>query len=289
MQVESYNAAYPEKKIRVHPFRVVQESIINTVKILKILGEIKPEIEEDYIVSLEKRLQNEIKDYRVDSSKFSLEATQLDSPVLSKFENLVQLVVQYTCKHLDLPSMYILENKEIETTSLNRLKATERLPYHRVKALTEILGKEEGVSLWKEILNQTLIEERHETDQISKKQKTISAAKASQLNIKYWSDLGLADFTVAILDEHKVLYRFDRCLVPEALKDFNDPDIAYLATCYIGDTPEYNKGRYRKLRRTQTLHHCEFCDELYWDSDVHTNPEQPSLNFIKNLGRTAKD
>lgn len=283
MKVESYNFANPEKNIRVNPFRVIQNSVVNTVKILRILGEINPEIEEDYVASLEKRLQDEIKDYFVDSSKFSVEASQLDSSVLSKFENFVELIVQFTCKHLDLPSMYFLENKEIETTSLNWLKATERLSYHRVKALTEILGKKEGVSLWKKILDQKLIEERPETMQLIEKQKTMSATEAIALNIKQWSDLGLADFTVAILDEHKVLYRFDRCLVPEALKDFNDPDIAYLATCYIGDTPERHKGRYRKFRRTQTLHHSEFCDELYWDSDVHTDPKQPSLEFTKNL------
>ena len=170
MKVESYNFANPEKNIRVNPFKVIQKSVVNTVKILKILGEIKPEIEEDYIASLEKRLQDEIKDYHVDSSKFSVEVSQLDSSVLSKFENFVELFVQFTCKHLDLPSMYFLENKEIETTSLNWLKATERLSYHRVKALTEILGKKEGVSLWKKILDQKLIEERPETMRLIEKQ-----------------------------------------------------------------------------------------------------------------------
>ncbi len=82
-----------------------------------------------------------------------------------------------------------------------------------------------------------------------------------------------------------VLYRFDNCLTHEALRDLNDPDIAYLASCYVGDAEEFNTGRTRYLRRTQTLHHGDFCDELYWDVDFHTDPEQPSLEFTRMLGK----
>jgi hypothetical protein len=82
-----------------------------------------------------------------------------------------------------------------------------------------------------------------------------------------------------------VLFRFDRCLTHEALRDLNDPDIAYLASCYIGDAEEFNPGRTRYVRRTQTLHHGDFCDELYWDVDFHTDPEQPSLEFTRMLGK----
>ncbi|MGC9778022.1 MAG: hypothetical protein HZR80_02130 [Candidatus Heimdallarchaeota archaeon] len=39
------------------------------------------------------------------------------------------------------------------------------------------------------------------------------------------------------------------------------------------------------MRRTQTLHHGDFCDELYWNNVVHPNAEQPSLEFTKKLGK----
>jgi len=85
--------------------------------------------------------------------------------------------------------------------------------------------------------------------------------------------MGLADFVVAAFDDDKILYRFDRCLTPEALKDFGDPDFAYLCSCYIGDAEGFNAGKTIHLRRTQTLHHGDFCDELYWDSHVHADGE----------------
>jgi hypothetical protein len=81
-----------------------------------------------------------------------------------------------------------------------------------------------------------------------------------------------------------VLYRFDSCLTHEVLKDLNDPDWAYLSSCYNTDHPGFNTVAIPCLRRTQTLHHADFCDELYWIPDVHTDPEQPTLEFTRKLG-----
>ncbi|MFX0096014.1 MAG: hypothetical protein ACFFBD_30020, partial [Candidatus Hodarchaeota archaeon] len=96
--------------------------------------------------------------------------------------------------------------------------------------------------------------------------------------------IGLGDFTAAILDDNMILYRFDSCLTHEALKDLNDPDFAYLCSCYKGDVEGFNyKNHY--LRRTQTLHHGDFCDELYWNPHVHSDPKQPPLEFTRKLGK----
>jgi len=43
------------------------------------------------------------------------------------------------------------------------------------------------------------------------------------------------------------------------------------------------------MRRTQTLHHGDFCDDLYWNNVVHPNAEQPSLEFTKKLGKEAQN
>jgi hypothetical protein len=99
--------------------------------------------------------------------------------------------------------------------------------------------------------------------------------------IKRWTETGLGNFTRVIFDNHKILYKFDKCMTPEVLKELNDPEFAYLCSCYVGDAPDFNFGN-QFLRRTQTLHHGSFCDELYWDPRVHDDPEQPPLEFTKN-------
>ena len=94
--------------------------------------------------------------------------------------------------------------------------------------------------------------------------------------------MGLADFTVAVFDEHMVLYRFDRCAMHECIKHLDDPDYAALA-CHIGDLEGAHPGKNSRMRRSQTLHVGDFCDEFCWDSDVYNEPVQPSLEFTRSL------
>lgn len=75
----------------------------------------------------------------------------------------------------------------------------------------------------------------------------------------------------------------------EVLKDFNDPDIAYLCSCYLRDSPSNNEGYIVHMRKTQTLHHAKFCDEFYWNNYVHPDAEQPSLEFVENMGKNKEE
>ncbi|MHA2236351.1 MAG: hypothetical protein ACXABH_13545, partial [Candidatus Thorarchaeota archaeon] len=142
---------------------------------------------------------------------------------------------------------------------------------------------------WKAIVSLRLRDQNNEYEKrVEKRKKSgakeISMRENSDSAIQRWTETGLGEFTRVFLDEHKVLYRFDKCITPEVLKDLNDPEFAYLCSCYIGDAPDFNfSKRPQFLRRTQTLHHGEFCDELYWDPRVHDDPVQPSLDFTKNL------
>ena len=284
LKIEIYKEYNPDKKIRVNPIKEINNNLRNTDSMLRILKNLKSTIMDEYISLLEKRLNREIKDYKLDTTNFSLGELGNAFVVLSDYCDLINVITSYTCKQLALPSSYQFEIKEIMTTSLNYVKAGRRIRYHRLKAFIEILGENEGIKLWKKLISLRLIEIRNESNNSNEKEQKLTSAEASKLEIESWSNLGLADFVVAILDEHRVLYRFDKCLFHEAFKDFKDPDVAYLASCYFADSPEFNKGRYRKVRRTQTLHHEDYCDEFYWDKDVYCDPKQPPLEFTKKIG-----
>ncbi len=282
MKVETYKVYNPNKKIKINPNESIKQALVQTDLILKILGEIKPEISNKYISALKKRLKESIEDFHIDTDLFELDEIRKVLVVLNDYLDLQELVIQLTCKFLDVPKPFTPQEK-IEVLSLNYIKTIDKMSYYRVKAFTDVLNRAAGISLWKKILNQKLIEEREKNKAAKSGQKELSSAEIIEGAIKYWTKLGMADFTVAILDEHMDLMRFDKCLVHEALKDLNDPDIAYLASCFIGDAEEYNTGKTRYLRRTQTLHHGDFCDELRWDPRIHDNPEQPSLDFTRKL------
>lgn len=284
MKIDIYDVCNPNAKVRVNPIECVKQAFVETDVILKILGDIRPEIKAKYISALKRRLVEAIRDFHIDSALFDFNEMGKELTVLNEYLELQELILQLVCKYLALPEDYRPGQEKIEVLSLNNVKAEARPSYYRVKAFTDVLGKDASIQLWKKIINQKLIEERAKNEGTKSGGKEVSAREVLERAIKRWTEKGLVDFTVAIFDDHKVLFRFDRCLVPEALKDFHDPDIAYLATCFIGDAEEYNTGRTRCLRRTQTLHHGDFCDEFYWDVEFYTDPEQPSLEFIRKMG-----
>ncbi len=289
MKVETHKAYNPRKRIKVNPQEKIGQCFKWTNHMLRHLDDIRPDMTNKYIHALNGRLLDAVREFRVVPPSFDAEEMLKGLSHLGNHPDLQDLIIRFMCKHLDLPADHKPGPEEIEVLSLNDARAGRRLSYHRVKALVDLLGREEGIPLYKEVVNRILVAERVESEQNKKErlrgEKEILSAEYVERAVKAWTDYGLADFTVAVIDDHKVLYRFDSCLTHEALRDFDDPDIAYLASCYVGDAEEFNTGKTRHLRRTQTLHHGDFCDELYWDVDFHTDPEQPPLEFTRTLGK----
>jgi hypothetical protein len=285
MKIETYKAYNPNKRVKVSLQEKIGQCFKWTDHMFRFLDDIRPDITSKYILVLNGRLLDAVGEYRVAPPSFDTEETMQGLSHLGDHPDLQDLIIRFIYKHLDLPAGYEPGPEEIEVSSLNDARAGRRLSYHRVKALVDLLSREEGIPLYKEIVNRILAAERAESERLGKGEKQISTVENIENAVKAWTDYGLADFTYAVLDDHMVLYRFDNCLTHEALRDLNDPDIAYLASCYVGDAEEFNTGRRRHLRRTQTLHNGDFCDELYWDADFHTDPEQPSLEFTRKLGK----
>ena len=166
------------------------------------------------------------------------------------------------------------------------MKVGRHLSYYRVKAIEDLLGKEECTKLYKQIV-EYLIKETKEQESRDQPADPLTLTRTNSRNfiLNHYKKFGVANFTLGIYDEYKEIYRFDKCIVHEVLKEFDDPDIAYLSSCYLRDSPSSNEGYTIRMRKTQTLHHNDFCDELYWNNHVHPDAEQPSLEFTKNMGK----
>ncbi|MGY5877150.1 MAG: hypothetical protein RTU30_15470 [Candidatus Thorarchaeota archaeon] len=290
MKVEVYDAYNPDAIEKINPSEYLFESLKKVDSILKFLSEIQPEISPQYIPALKKRLTIFVDDFPL--KVFPLGKDVIDRlAFLKEYPELRTLIMQFTCLYLKITEDERLQLDEVEVTSYDYMMALRRLPYHTLKAFTDILGEEETKTLWDSILNKQYEEHRAMAKRFKEEMKkegkngpTPDEQRTHQ--IKGWCDFGIGDFTMGLFDEHKYLYRFDSCLTHEVMKDLNDPDWAYLSSCYVTDHPGFNTVSSRCLRRTQTLHHADFCDELYWYPDVHTDPEQPSLEFTRKLGNS---
>jgi hypothetical protein len=258
------------------------EHLKKTDTIITQLIKIKNEILTEYTDALQKRLVAEVGKYSIDTNSINFDESNNELFYLEKNPQLKKLIINYLAKRIALPVDTKISSELTKFSNLAMFKAYHALSYYRVKALTDVLGKEDGLKLYIKVLN-LFVKEWFKDEEINPDQ---TVKSRNERAVKNWCKYGVGDFTFTFIDNDQVIYRFDKCVTHEALKEFNDPDIAYASSCLMGDVEEWNKKDVIHLRRTQTLHHAEFCDELYWDSRVHTTPpEQPTLDFTKNIGK----
>ena len=286
MKVESWKAYNPDAIIKSKLGERLQISYRKTNTILNYVKEINANILDDFVNAFQIRIDF----VRGTEGTVDLESVSeliQDFDNLKNNEGLLILVTQYVFHHLKIPMEIEHLDREIEITSFNDACENERLMYYLAKAGADVLGNEKGIDFWKKVVALRLRDDRIEYEKIIKEREKNGKKEPTMIEnsdgaIKRWTSIGLGDFTRVIMDDHKILYRFDRCVTHEVLKDLKDSEFAYISSCYIGDAPEYNFSN-KYLRRTQTLHTASFCDELYWDRRVHENPEQPSLEFTQNV------
>ncbi len=297
MKIENYKCFSLTKKEKFKPEEFIKGRLERTDYVLKSFKAIKPEELNVYVSNLKEKFSEVVGNYEFNINVFNWDSIRKDLVVLPNFPDFEKLVFLFVCKTINLPENYVNEQGEIETIYFDLRKTSERISYYLVRTLVDIYGKEEGTELYKQIAPNIIKEyiskaEREKPKDVSEEPidpKTVKIHDFKKNSTEAWCKVGLADFTSCIIDDYKVVYRFDSCLTPEALKEFNDPDIAYLASCYLADIPEFNEGRTIHLRRTQTLHHAKFCDEFYWNNDVHPDAEQPDIEFIENMGKDLEE
>lgn len=280
MQVENHKYYNAKAIHNFNPTEMLGRIIKATEPFLKYIIEIKPELESEFIQTLTNHLIEDVGKKQVNSSFLKSEEIEKDLTILKDKKELQNAIIKFVCKYWDLPKGMKTKDDKVDVYNLNHTKSYMRISYYRVKSFIDILGEEKGLELYKQVLIKIVDDEVKNTNYTRKTQR-----ESCKKSIENWKKTGLGDFCFKIFDDNKILFRFDKCVIHEALKDFNDPDIAYTASCYRGDIQGAHPGKYFNMRRTQTLHHGDFCDEMYWNKDVHKDPEQPSLEFTRNLGK----
>jgi hypothetical protein len=286
MKIENHKCFSLTNRGKFEPEKIIKAQLEKVDATIRMFNRIKPDDLESYITHLISKFGEIIGNYDFESGAFNWELLRKDTKLLQNYPELEQLIFLYTCMVLEVPKDYESKLGEIELDFFDWIKVLRRIPYFLVKTIVDIHGKEKGIEIYKQTVPHYLDElisknppREHEDPE------AITIIEFNERQTKAWCECGLGDFTVCTYDDYKIVYRFDSCLTPEALKEFNDPDIAYLSSCYVSDHPKFNEGRVIHLRRTQTLHHSEFCDELYWNNLVYPNTEHPPIDFIENMGK----
>lgn len=280
MEVKYYKSEVTDPKRKVNPVDVINENCLRLNYVLRYLGQLRPKRVKDYVIALEMCLREDIEGYSIDYSHLELDETLKDCDHLNRFPELRDVMIQFVFCKLKVPDEYVPESKEIEVSLMDWLRSTNVFRYHRVKAITEIMQREEGIKLWKEMVFRSTEDSlRNSNEEIHPPIKEITDGWM-KTGEKEESSLEL---TVVRYDDHKVALRFDRCPVFDSVKHLEDREVAYLSYCWTGQ-PEQELNKLSRRKNTpQTLYHAEYCVEFYWDNDVHPDAQPPSTEFWEKI------
>ncbi len=286
MEITSYKNYNYKATCEENPLDIMKVALFGTNLVIEFIDEINPEIREEYIVAFRKNLLDEIQDYQFNIEVFDLESIASELTILNEYKDIPELIIQVICKHMNPSKKYQPKHGKYELLLLDWLKAYLLWRYFRAKSFLDVLGREEGIAFWKKIaikLADYGLENSEEGPPVT---------EVANGWMKYRSetpDNTLMDFSVVKFDEHRVLVKFDSCGVHEALKYLKDPELTYLSYCYVGDVEDERSTKIRRRRRSQVLHLGEFCDEFFWNNEVHPDAKQPPLGFMRKLGKEEPD
>jgi hypothetical protein len=277
VHTEWHRVYNPEARREVDPTQIIMQVLSGTDRLLKYIADTRAGILDDFGASVITKLDNYLQGYR--SEMQDLDFRQICEPLLFSrtFPAIFELSLHLVGKQLKMPQDHSFASRKVVVRTVDSLGARSVPRYHRIKALVEVLGRDVGIQFFKDFVE-------HIFEQPPEKRDKRSFKEFKEMLINSWSRSESFDFVIAHLDDHMFVGKFNKCMRYEALKHLDDPEISFLAQCYEGPANVARITRNFRLRRQVTLFDHHFCDEFFWDSEVHgENPAQPLLEFLEAL------
>jgi hypothetical protein len=238
-----------------------------------------PEILKEFLEMLKGKYNEELKGTSYVVGDVGFDKIDADSTLLGSYPDFKEQGLKIIMKYIPLQEGYALKDESQTIRWIDYCRAKYTLHYHLIVVLTELLGRDEGITAFKNFVE-------FWGEQLSDRPKgkhTIEEVRENR--VKAWSTGGGMEFGVVDVGEAAFLAKFDRCVSHESMKHVADPELAYYVVCYPGARLLEYVHENISMRRTQTLFTADFCDELRWDRHIHPDMKQPSLEFSEKLVR----
>lgn len=237
----------------------------------------RPEILDSFVEKVSARYSSEVQNTSFVPSEMGFDALLEDQSILSSYAAIKELGLQVVMKYIPLEKSSNLSDEGSEIRQIDHLRAKHILLYHKIAALVELLGREEGLQFFKSFVE-------FWGEEIAKRGSwAVTLKQARQSSVQYWEASNGFEFGVVDLDDEMFLAKFDRCVWYESMKHVEDKELAYYAVCYPGPRIGNHAHENIRMRRSVTLFTGDFCDELRWNRHVHDEPEQPSHEFSRKI------
>ena len=266
-----------EKFIEINPIENANLGALNRLDYLISFCRSKiPEAVNDFIDQAEKQYKNSSSRDLAESYDIDLLELTEDKPCLGENINLARWCLNFYLDQLDLPADFHWKDKKTSVRQGDQIRSFLLPRYLNLIALTESIGREEAISLYKEYTsryrNDTPVDKRNYSSMEALEQDWIESSKDQ--NSPWEINFGL-------IEEGKLAYLNLNCLWVDALIDYKDSEFKYLICCYgdyQGAKAFYDESVLLTMEHTIAEGH-PYCSRVLHDTSINWNIKHPDKDF----------
>lgn len=183
---------------------------------------------------------------------------------------LLKAYIRYYVKLLAVDTESL--DSDVEVENRNYLKAFLFPDYFNLKVLTQILGRETGIGLWKRFITEYVIDNRVQG----------SVKDVDTLYQRHMQGNPNSEWVIvrSVIADGKYAYKNENCTWIEAMESLPDPELKYYVCCY-GD---YEKARSTDQNLMLTMEHTlaegdPYCSRVLHDVRVDWKFHHPPKEF----------
>ena len=286
MKFRKFGKINPNKVYKIKPIEFFESGIFKRLDFL--LGLIKRKKEEqyeDFVKRLIKRLQD-----KVAVKELSFDKQEIND-MISNYNNLNDQI-ELTRLHLDL-QIQILELTKKQLNSVEQIEIPSRInwravfinKYYQLLALIDVLGRNEGIELYKEYLDQYYVHIKS----TFKHYKTLDEFSKEHLEEAETSTDGEFAVVYSSVENGVYIVRNDNCPAVEALNDIEDKELIYIICCYADYQFTVMSNEYFVMTRNYTVAEGDpYCDKVFHDTRIDKELKHPSKEFLDSMDSNQK-
>jgi hypothetical protein len=276
MQFAKYGKLNPNLTNEINPLEFSERAVFRRLDYL--LGYLQErELKTEFVDRLRVKLQDVVDDSGLEIGEADLKFSA-DYPNLADQPKLVELQLLSFGQFLQISAFPGREDNPIEVPDRDYLRSYLVPRYYQALVLTEMLGKEKATELGKTFIDDYTISMRHLVTQVD----DLEAVRAHNLgedpeNAEGWI------IVVSNVEDGKWIMRNDNCPMVEALDDYADKDLVYLACCHGDFIYADMMNENLKFTRAYTIAEGHpYCDKVFHDTR-YSDMKHPGPEFWESL------
>ncbi|MCK5159666.1 MAG: L-2-amino-thiazoline-4-carboxylic acid hydrolase [Candidatus Heimdallarchaeota archaeon] len=233
-----------------------------------------------YVENLTNNFQDQIKENLLGDKKSILAKTSKETKLLNKYPRLLENTLNFSFQLLDLSNYINWMKDTVKVKQGNYIRSYLIPSYYYLQVLTETIGREEGINLFKRYISHFLKNQKTTPDlSFTTLKEQFERGKKAIRNPSDWVII------IGLLSEAKYVFRNDNCLWIDALEDLPDKELKYSICCY-GDYQ--NASTYSNENTVLTMKHTiaqgdPYCSRVKHDIRYNWNLEHPDKEFFDSI------